>query len=262
MSTDAGAPWWNEFFDDTYADIGLVPAGEDAEERRAASAQFIAATLGLEPGDTVFDQCCGIGRLSLPLAAMGIHVVGVDQAASYTERAQALADEAGLPCRFFAADAFEFVAPEPCDAAFNWFTSFGYHHDDAVNRRMLERAFESLRPGGWFALEYFSVPRVLREFRACHLDRFQRDGSELWLIQEPKLDFAAGMIRCDWTFMRPDQSHEVRRVENRAFMPAELLALLGAAGFEELSLYGSIEGEPFDRLSPRCIAVGRKPAAP
>jgi SAM-dependent methyltransferase len=260
MSTDASPPWWADFFDDTYADIGLTSASEQAEQRLEAAVAFIARVLELEPGDLVFDQCCGIGRLSLPLAAAGFRVIGVDQAATYTQRAQALADEAGLQCRFVAGDAFELVAPEPCAGAFNWFTSFGYHADDAVNRRMLDRAFESLVPGGRFALEYMSVPRILRDFRACHLDRVQSGGRELWLIQEPRFDFAAGMIRCDWTFMRPDESHEVRRVENRAYMPAEILSLLGAAGFEDLSLYGSIEGEPFDLESPRCIAVGRKPS--
>ena len=261
MGTTAETFWWTDFFDDIYADIGLVPATDRAQFARTATARFIVDTLRLEAGKTVLDQCCGIGRLSLPLADIGVRVIGVDQAPGYAARAQKAADADGLPATFYTHDAFEFVAPEPCDAAFNWFTSFGYHEDDAVNRRMLDRAYESLKPGARFALEYMSVPKVLREFRACHLDRLHQAGEELWLIQEPEFDFAAGMIRCTWTFVRPDKSHEIRRVENRAYMPGELVALLRVAGFENIELLGSIEGEPFDRLSRRCIVVGQKPAA-
>jgi SAM-dependent methyltransferase len=208
----------------------------------------------------VFDQCCGIGRFGLPIAAKGIRVVGVDLSAGYIARAQALANEAGLPCAFYAADAFDFEPPDPCDAAFNWFTSFGYHRDDDVNRRMLDRAFASLKPGGWFALDYYNVPRVLGDFRPCRIDRFHRDGDELWLIQESRFDFPAGMLKYDWTFMRPDRSHEVRPCGNRAYMPHELVRLLERAGFEQVELQGSADGEPFDRLSPRCIAIGQRPA--
>lgn len=260
MITTAKESWWTDFFDDTYADIGLVPESEAAERAVAEAAQFIVAVLRLSPGQTVLDQCCGIGRLSRPLAEMGIRVIGIDQAPGYVSRAQSAADADNLPAKFYAADALELVAPEPCNAAFNWFTSFGYHEDDAVNRRMLDRAYESLEPGGWYALDYLSMPKVLREFRPCYLDRFDRDGEELWVIQEPELDFVRGMIVCNWTFMRPDKSHEVRRVENRAYMPNELVALLRLAGFENIELFGSAHGEPFNRLSRRCIAIGQKTA--
>lgn len=45
---------------------------------------------------------------------------------------------------------------------------------------------------------------------------------------------------------------------DRAYMPAELVALFRAAGFVNIELFGSIAGAPFARTSRRCIVVGQK----
>lgn len=251
--------WWDDFFDDTYAEIGLIPTGEAELASRDALVDRLVDRLGLRAGDTVFDQCCGIGRLSLPMAERGIQVIGVDQSRRYIERASAEAARRGLPCEFHLGDAIEFRPTRLCDAAFNWFTSFGYDRDDRVNAQMLHRAFESLRPGGWFGLDLMSVPRVLREFRECLAVRHrQPDGGELLLIQEPTIDFRAGMILGEWTFVAPDGTRHTRRVENRAYMPSELIALFERAGFASIDLCGA-DGEPFDRASRRLVVFGRKP---
>lgn len=258
MTTEAGAGWWTRFFDFTYAEFGLVPASEEDENRREQAADFLAQVLRFQPGQTVLDQCCGVGRMSIPVARRGVRVIGVDLAAGYADAARAAAEKEQLDCAFYAADAFEFVAPEPCEAAFNWFTSFGYHRDDRENVRMLARAFESLVPGGRFALDYVSVPRVFRVFHG-HPAAHQR--GEVWVIEEPAVDFEAGMIRTRWTFLHPDGRRETRRVEIRTYMPNELMALLRQAGFSDLELFGSTAGEPFDRLSRRLIVAGRRPGS-
>ena len=257
VSTEKG--WWSEFFDDVYADFGLVALDSRAERDTANGVQFIHQKLQLAPGKRVFDQCCGIGRMSIPLARRGVQVIGVDQAPTYAKRAQKTADAEGLSAKYITDDAFSYVAPEACDGAFNWFTSFGYHEDDAINRRMLDRAFESLKPGGRFVLEYMSVPMVLRHFNRCHLDRYQRDGEEWWLIKEPDLDFANGMIRCRWTLMRPGRSVDIREAANRIYMPGDLIMLLQAAGFKEVEMFGAVDGRAFDMQSPRCLLVARRP---
>jgi SAM-dependent methyltransferase len=140
-------PWWHTFFDATYADRNLVEHQAEEADRAAA---FIVERLDLAPGAVLLDQCCGIGRISLPLARRGVEVLGVDITPAYVERATAAAAAEDLPCRFECADAFEYVAPAPCDAAINWFTSFGYAPDDRQNLRMLQRVHDSLETGGRF----------------------------------------------------------------------------------------------------------------
>src|SRR5687767_1967643 len=122
VSKAMSEPWWSGFFDETYASIGLENRSPEDEAALAPTIDLILATLMVKPGDLVFDQCCGIGRLTIPVARRGVRVIGVDQAERYIEIAKSRA--AGLDCELFAGDAFDFVAPRPCDAAFNWFTSF------------------------------------------------------------------------------------------------------------------------------------------
>ena len=250
-------PWWHTFFDEAYADFGLADLDD---EKREELVSFLLEKLHLSGGDRLFDQCCGVGRLSLPIAERGIRVIGVDRVAGYVDRARRKAGRGGLPAEFHCADAFDFTTDEPCDAAVNWFTSFGYDEDDAVNRRMFERAFESLRPGGRLALDYLSIPRVCAAFRSrfFHLaDHEDPDG--LIVLEEPTPDFRRGMIDSAWTFVHADGRRVRREVSTRMYMPHEIVGMLRGCGFADLELYGSVQGEPFDLKSLRCIAVARRP---
>ena len=251
-------PWWHAFFDETYADFGLAETDGD---RVGKIVDFILEKLEPGEGGRLFDQCCGIGRLSLPIAERGVRVIGVDQVSGYVDRATRAATDRGLRAEFHCADAFEFVARPPCDAAVNWFTSFGYTDDDDVNVTMFQRAFESLRPGGRFAADYLNIPRICARFRGRYFQRQDEDDPNgLIVLDEPRFDFARGMIDSAWTFLHPDGRREVRDVSTRTYMPHEIVGLLRRAGFaDDVELYGSVEGKPFELESRRCIAVAKKP---
>jgi SAM-dependent methyltransferase len=252
--------WWTDFFDDTYADIGLTGATEKEKQAADKAAEWICSVLQIESGNTLFDQCCGIGRLSLPLARRGIHVVGADLTDQYVERAREAAQREQLPCTFYQGDCFDFVAPDQCDAGINWFTSFGYHDDDRENQKMLQCAFDSLRPGARFALDYISLTKVLRGFQSCNVTRRSLDdGSELLWLDEPSIDFAAGTISSTWTWIPPAGERTVRRTRVRMYLPHDLIRLFKNVGFDQIELHGSRCGEPFDLDSKRCVVVGVRP---
>jgi SAM-dependent methyltransferase len=250
-------PWWHGFFDETYEHFGLADRDARRAERRTA---FLTEVLRLAPGSLLFDQCCGVGRVSLPLARRGVRVIGVDLSRAYVERARRSAEQAGVSAEFHLGDALSFTAAQACDAAINWFTSLGYHEDDEVNIGMLRRAFESLRPGGRFAVDYQNVPRVCGEFRERmfhYADPADPDGG--LVLEEPRADFRRGMIDSTWTFIHRDGRRERRVVSTRMYMPHEIVGLLRRCGFQEIELYGSVEGEPLGFESPRCIAVAQRP---
>ena len=254
----ATANWWSSFFDDDYASFGLSGTPDDLLQQVT---DFLWRTLELQPGQTVFDQCCGIGRISLPLAQRGVNVIGVDQSTSYATAAQREADRRNLNCRFHCDDAFEFVSLQPCDAAVNWFTSFGYLPDDAANVRMLHRVMESLKPGGRFVLDSLNLPKVFADF---HTNRFERSNAPeqdgLIILYENTPNFMTGMLDSDWTLIRADGRRDVRRVTTRMYLPNDYVRMFRANGFEDVKLFGWLDGEPLTRLSRRCIVFGRKPA--
>lgn len=253
--------WWKDFFDDDYARYGLGATDPQVIEQIVG---FLISTLYLAPGSnqTVFDQCCGVGRLSLPLAARGFRVVGVDQVKSYVEQASREAASRELDCAFHCADAGEFVSPKPCDAAFNWFTSFGYSADDTQNIRMMQRVFDSLKPGGRFVLDYLNFPRMFANMQPGIISRPKLDGTPLEgliVLQESKPDFLRGMMESDWTVIYPDGRRTVRHLATRMYLPGDLVRMLKQAGFVEPKLYGWIDGEPSAHTSKRCIVSARKP---
>jgi SAM-dependent methyltransferase len=255
--TDSTTPWWHTFFDETYAEFGLTDADE---EHIAKTVEFLRRVLELGEGMHLFDQCCGVGRLSLPLARGGIRVTGVDQTAAYIGKADRSARDEDLPAEFFCADAFEFVPDHPCDAAVNWFTSFGYDDRDEVNARMLRCAFDSVKPGGRFVVDYLNLPKVFRRFqhRTWHgADDSSTEG--VIVVEQPVPDFSRGMIDSVWTFVHPDGRREQRSISIRMYLPHEIVGLLKRCGFDDVELFGSIAGEAFGLDTPRCIAVARKP---
>ena len=236
--------WWTDLYDDALADVLLEQDDVDATIR------FLVATLGIEPGSRVFDQCCGIGRLAVPLAAWGAEVIGVEQAPRYVERARAR----GSAATFVVGDAFEYVPPT-CTAAFNWWTSFGYLADDDGNVRMISRAFEALAPGGRFALDFLNVPGVLARFRPHEITR--RDG--IVMLRESRLDLARGVIHKVWTFVLPSGERVERPSTVKLYTPDRLADLFSRAGFIDLRVLGSIDASPIALESPRCIVVGTRP---
>jgi SAM-dependent methyltransferase len=247
--------WWTSLYDDIVAEAFLVR--KDPAEL-AATISFLTHHLHLQPGCTVLDQCCGIGNLALPLTRAGCRVVGVDQCAGYVDRARAALGPEQADCSFHTADAFDFVAPLPCDAGFNWGTGFGNAGDER-NACMLRRAFESLRPGGRFALDYQHVPRILHDFQRCLVRRLTGEQGETILLRESRLDLAEGALVQRWTFLRPDGQRVERSSAVRLYLPHVLGEMLRAAGFIDVTYHGGLAGEPLDPDSPRCILIATRP---
>jgi ubiquinone/menaquinone biosynthesis C-methylase UbiE len=247
--------WWAKFYDDTFADV-VMATGTDATAEQSAT--FLIEKLGLQPGETVFDQCCGIGRMSHPLARRGIRVVGVDLIPEYIRRAEREAVAEELSCEFHVGDAFTFRPEPPCDAAFNWWSSFGYVPEDRRNVQMLRRVWESVKPGGKFALDYYNGPRLLREFQERIEFRYRTELGEFPVVRSATIRFESGMIDQEWRYRGPDDREHVKHSTTRIYLPHDLVNLLRTAGFEHVKLYGGYDGSPFSLESPRCILVARR----
>jgi len=248
--------WWPDLYDDLLADV-LLDGTPPAE--LAATVRFLTAELALSPGDRVFDQCSGVGRLSIPLARWGAEVVGVEQSPRYVEHARERARAAGVSATatFTVGDAFEHVPDRPCAAAINWWTSFGYLPDDDANTRMLRRAYEALAPGGRFALDMPNVPGILAAFRPHEITR----RGETVMLRESQLDLARGLLHKRWTFITPDGRRVERPSTIRLYPPDRLVALVEGAGFGNVRVLGGVDSSSIALDSPRCIVIARRPEA-
>ncbi len=210
------------------------------------------ALLGLRPPAAILDLACGPGRHVLELARRGFLVTGVDATASFLQRAASLAADTDLSVELVHADMREFERPAAFDAVINMSTSFGYFRDPADDRRVLDNVRRSLRFEGALLMELVGKELAARTLKGRE---WAEEGDVLLLTEQ--------RVRDDWTwidnrlvFVRGGDSHELV-LSHRLYSAAELAALLKAAGFGSVRMYGDLGGSGYDDAATRLVAVAR-----
>lgn len=224
----------------------------------ARAAQEVSDLLELThtgPGARVLDMPCGNGRHSTALAERGMRVTGVDLTRPFIDHAEARARHAGVHVEFVQADMREFARPAAFDLALNLWTSLGYFVDQADDRRVLARLYDSLVPEGRIVLEMLPKEVLLRSFAERD---WRREADGVIVIEERTLAPGLDWIDNVWTFLLPEGPRTVN-FGHRLYSGAELRLLLLDAGFTDVRLYGSLAGTPFDLKAQRLVVTARKP---
>ncbi len=226
------------------------------EEKFAATeegADRLIATLGVQPGDSVLDLCCGPGRVAVPLARRGIHVTAVDRTPLYLERLRERATAADVTIEIVREDMRRFRRDNAFDGVVNMFTSFGYFADKADDRRVLENIFASLKPGGRLIMEMMSREIAARVFQ--ERDWAEKDGR--FLIQEHRVDPDFGGTHDRWIIFDEDGRQDFE-FSLRLYTGTELADLLRSVGFSEAQPFGAPDGRPYDNRANRLWMIARK----
>ncbi|MCK4657995.1 MAG: methyltransferase domain-containing protein [Phycisphaerae bacterium] len=224
-------------------------------EQTPAEVDHMLELLKLSPGDAVLDLPCGPGRHSLELARRGFKVTGVDRTSQYLVWARQKADAEALGVEWVEADMRSFRRPGAYSAIVNLLTSFGYFEDQADDCRVAEHFFAGLQPGGQLLMEMMGKECLARIFR--ERDWHQADDGTLWL-EERKLSPDWGWVDVHWISIRDSQRRE-HRFGHRLYAATELVALLREVGFDPVTVFGSLEGEPYDHNAKRLVLLARKP---
>jgi len=222
-------------------------------DQAAAEAEAACELLEVAPGADLLDLCTGIGRHAVPLAQRGYHVTGVDRTAGYLARARVGAQVAGVDVEWVQADAREFCRPASFDGAINLFTSFGLFDDPADDRKVLDALRRSLRPGAGAVFELFSSELMARDFR--ERDWQETEDGKL-LLEQRKLGDQFEAVHNVWRIIDGGAQQEFT-VSLRLYSGPHFKALLLAAGFERVQLFGSLQGAPYDQDAERLVAVAR-----
>lgn len=236
--------WFEEWFGEEY--LHLYPHRDEAEAARAVA--LLRSHLPWRPGLRILDVGCGAGRHTRALAEAGARVTGVDLSRALLGHARqcsgatfARADMRRLPVRHGS-----------MDVVVNLFTSFGYFSSDAEHADVLAAMIHTLVPGGAFVIDFLHAPTVIDT-----------------LIPEADVTLAGTPVHITKRLLDAGRSVEktialadgrrfVERV--RLFTPAELEAMITAAGARVRCRFGDYAGAPLGAGSPRTILIADRAA--
>ena len=251
----AKSDWWRSFHVIEMADLFL----DRPESQVEKTTEFLSKVLRLNEGDYVFDQCCGIGTVALNFAKKGFVTTGVDLCQIYIDRAVESVAQQNLTSEFHCADGFEFVPSKICDGVFNWYSSFGYAETDLQNKKMLTCAFESLKPGGYYALDVPNIPSLLRGFQRHLVRTGTSAGNHVTCVRDSEIDLKNGLLVQNWQWLVEGREIDQRQSSLKIYMPHRLVEMLSAVGFEGVELFGDTDRAVLSIDSARLIVVARKP---
>ncbi len=259
MPDQTGRPWYAEFFGKDYVRLArpyLTPARTEAE------VIGVVRRLGLSAGSRILDLCCGPGRHSIPLAALGYHVTGLDLSPVLLAHARSLSREVAAGVSWVQGDMrrlpFLGVFDGSFDSVISLFTSFGYLESEAEDREVLREIRRTLVPGGSFLLDVPNREALVRHFVPSEIERHEQG---LLVLQEQELDLRTSRLAIHITALEPDGRRKEYEQSIRVYTLTELAEMLATAGLVLDEYYGDLAGSPLTLDSPRLVLVARKARA-
>jgi len=233
--------WFEEWFGEEY--LRLYPHRDDTEAGQAVD--LIVRTVPFQQGWRVLDVACGAGRHARAFHAAGARCTGVDLSMTLLRLARQVtvaplvrADMRQLPIR-----------AGSMDLTVNLFTSFGYFERDAEHAAALDEMVATVRPGGWFVIDFLNPAAVRRQ-----------------LVPEETLLVAGSTVRVSRS-VSPDGRYVCKSIRGaegrhfrervRLFEPQQMVDMLEAAGVTIRFRFGDYDAAPLMSSSPRTILVGQ-----
>jgi SAM-dependent methyltransferase len=233
--------WFEEWFGEEY--LRVYPHRDDPEAEQAVS--LITRAVPFQPGWRVLDVACGAGRHARAFEAAGARCTGVDLSATLLRAARQVtgaplvrADMRQLPIR-----------PGAMDLTVNLFTSFGYFEQDAEHTAALGEMISTVRPGGWFVIDFLNPEAVRRQL--VPEETMALPGLTVQISRSVSPD---GRYVCK-TIRTPSGKRFRERV--RLFDAAHMSSMLEQGGVTVRKQFGDYDAAPLSVQAPRTILIGQ-----
>jgi SAM-dependent methyltransferase len=234
---------------------------------------FVLSLAARHPG-RVLELGCGTGRLLMPLARAGHHVLGLDNSLPMLELARrklaaeqtAVQQRAGL----VAADMTAFgLAPASFSFAFVPYNTF-LHLDEAAALAALRAASRHLQRGGCLFLDLANPFAVAQtpEDQLLSAEKIMADpdnGNIIVVMAANRLRVASQELDISWIYdVSPASGGPVARsvvqVTYHYYFPHEVELLLEQAGLHLDALYGDYSQRNFGESAERLLVLASRPS--
>lgn len=218
-------------------------------------AQYVKDIAGLGEGDKILDAGCGLGRISVELAALGLDVTGVDIIQSELDAARESAEAEGFPLTLINHDLRSFQAREQFDCAINLYTSFGYCATIEEDMKILKNIADSVKTGGTFIMECTSRETAIMYFTAG--EEFERAGYKV--VTHFEVVGAWEGLRSQWTLYPLDSKQAIDHTFIQRLYPATFLRdKLIDFGYSKVNIYGDFDKSPYNEHARTMLIIGKK----
>ena len=235
---------------------GLMADG--AYRRRAA---FLERRLKKSriPVHTILDLACGTGTMACLLAERGYEVLAADGSGEMLTQAAEKAAELEHPPLFLLQAMPKLRLVRPVDAVVSTLDSLNYLTRERDLQETLRRVRRWLKPGGLFLFDVNTPEKLEALDGQVFLDETE-DAYCVWRTEFSKrsriCSYFMDIFRLDPAAGRWDRGEELHR--ERAYTPAELTAMLEAAGFTGVRAWGERKLRPPKPGEQRIFFTARK----
>ena len=217
-------------------------------------AEYVKKIAGLKTGGTVLDAGCGLGRISVEMAAIGLKVTGVDIIQAELDAAAESAEAEGVELELLNADLRTFKSDKKYDCAVNLYTSFGYCDTEEEDMQILRSICNSLKEGGTFILECTSRETAIMYWTAG--EEFDRAG--VHVTTEFSVEGAWEGLRSRWIITHPDGTKIDHVFVQRLYSAAELCKKMKECGFSQVNAFGDFDFSPYNEKARTMVIVAKK----
>ena len=223
-----------------------------------AVAQYVKDLAHLKDGAKVLDAGCGLGRISVELAALNLDVTGVDIIQSELDAARDSAEAEGVPLTLINHDLRNWHAPDQFDCAVNLYTSFGYCETVEEDLQILHNIADSVKPDGTFIMECTSRETAVMYWTPG--EEFERAGYKV--VTHFEVTGVWEGLKSQWILYpltgdttKPVVDHTfIQRLYPATFLRDKLLEF----GFSKAEVYGDYDLSPYNEHARTMIIIGKK----
>jgi SAM-dependent methyltransferase len=247
--------WFEEIFNEDY--LRTLPYLTPHQTERDVN--FIVESLDMPQGSKLLDIGCGYGRHAMELASRGHQMVGIDLSLPLLIRAADASRRVGVEVDFVHMDMRELAFTEEFDAAYCFFTTFGYFDDD-TNRRVAAGICRALKPGGRFLLDLINRDYLVGDLPT----RIWWQGDGCVVLEEVDFNYFTSRLQVQRQIILEDGRQLEQEISIRAYSLHEIGKVLHHAGFRVLEVSGglSLRGRFFGCDSRQLLVLAEKRTDP